>query len=370
LGDLLKHRLFCRALPCVLLLAGLAACHGSAPSAATPLTFGPTNISPNVCQGPRARSGGHLETLAYLRHGAPVTDVAFAPDGTAVASAGDDGLDRVWAQLGAPELTHAAGRYPTAVAWSPNAACLATADASGAITVWQVGTGQDIVRLTAGHDRVYGLAWSPDGSSLASGSWDGNATIWRLASPSGKVSYHSAGGVGKLAWSANGDTVAIATAAGNLVLLASSDAKPVRTVHVVDAPLWSLSWAPDGATIAVGVGDYSATTGGHYAVFLVDPADGTVRTTLHPTTGPVWALAYSPDGRGLAVGGGAFEGLHPPVQYVDYRVSVLRPSDGHVLFQSPAHIDAVWAVAWSPDSRLLAAASQDTSVTVDAPGIA
>jgi WD40 repeat protein len=291
-----------------------------------------------------------------------VIDVAFAPDGASLVSAGDDGNDLIWSSVNGATIAHPVGRYPTAVAWSPNGVCVATATSSGSIVIWAVRTGVDVAHLSGVHDRIYGLAWSPDGRWLASGSWDGTAVIWDVGSGSIRATYRSPGGVGHVAWTRDSSSVAVATASGQVVLLHAADATPVWTAHVADAPLWSLALSPDASTIAVGVGDYGVTMAGHYAVYLIDAVSGRTRRSLHLSTGPVWTLAYSPDGLRLAAAGGSFGGLHPPKAYADYRVIVVRSGDGATLGQDSSHTDSVWGLSWSPDGGILASASQDGTV--------
>ena len=49
-----------------------------------------------------------------------------------------------------------------------------------AVWLWDLGTGQEVARLTGHTDYVFSLAFSPDGQSLVSGSGDGTARIWDI----------------------------------------------------------------------------------------------------------------------------------------------------------------------------------------------
>jgi WD40 repeat protein len=59
-------------------------------------------------------------------------------------------------------------------------------------------------------------------------------------------------------------------------------------------PVWSISFAPDGRTLAMGIDDGSLK--------LWDVDGGELRSTLRVHTGPVWATAWSASGKFLATG--------------------------------------------------------------------
>ena len=68
----------------------------------------------------------------------------------------------------------------TSLVFSPDGKYLATGGASGTVHLWDIGTGQSVMKLEGHTYVVYALAISPDGKRLASTSWDGSAKIWDL----------------------------------------------------------------------------------------------------------------------------------------------------------------------------------------------
>src|SRR5262249_52172521 len=74
--------------------------------------------------------------------------------------------------------------------------------------------------------------------------------------------------------------------------------KEIREIPVSDGIPWSVAFAPDGKTLAAGVGVWEDKTPGK--VILWDPAAGKERATLSGHVGAVPCLAFTPDGRTLA----------------------------------------------------------------------
>ncbi|MCY2925693.1 MAG: hypothetical protein NT031_09670, partial [Planctomycetota bacterium] len=99
----------------------------------------------------------------------------------------------------------------TVAALSPGGKCLALADASGGLRIYDALTGA-LTALLPGHSQpVTHLAWSQAGDTLASGDAEGKVCLWSIPSRRnlGVCGGHD-GGVRALAWSADGTRLAAA----------------------------------------------------------------------------------------------------------------------------------------------------------------
>lgn len=67
-----------------------------------------------------------------------------------------------------------------AFAWSPEGHLIATADSTGAVTLWSTSRPRALRHWQAHTTNVRGLAFAPDGSVLAVASDDGAVTLWRV----------------------------------------------------------------------------------------------------------------------------------------------------------------------------------------------
>ena len=114
-------------------------------------------------------------------HLGQVYTLAFSPDGKVLASSGYDGLIIFWDVKDGKAVTSIElppRVYAQSLSFSPNGEILAAGSDDGAIYFWETSTGKLLHTVTGHTNTAASLAFTPDGKLLASGSYDGTIRLW------------------------------------------------------------------------------------------------------------------------------------------------------------------------------------------------
>ncbi|MFI8193410.1 XRE family transcriptional regulator [Streptomyces sp. NPDC085946] len=333
------------------------------------------------------------------RRTAVAVSAAFGADGRTLATAGQDGVLRLWSSSrrhGLRPVTglprgHATGNGRlTSVAFSPDGRTLAAGSTDRTVHRWDTTRPQRPRQLPAlrGHrDAVASVAFSPDGRTLAAGGRDHTIRIWATGRsgvlPAVTLTGHT-DRIHHLAFSPDGHTLASGGVEGVRLWTLHGAGRPYQAEHLTghNGAVTSVAFAPDGSTLVSGSQDgtvrlwdlatdtLAAHSSSVYAVAAAPRGrllasasyDGTVRlwSTAHPRavrelsspaghTAAVNTLAFTSDGETLI--SGSLDGTARLWSVTDPR----RP---RLLATLPAH-GAVDAVAVSPDGRTVVTADDE-----------
>jgi WD40 repeat protein/class 3 adenylate cyclase len=196
-------------------------------------------------------------------HDFDINDVRFSPDGSMLATVGDDG--------GALK--------------------------GDALKVWDPTTG-DLLSSVTGRGQVFGPSFSADGS-LVSASWPDEGAV-RIVDPSTGRVVRTIDGIAtqpfQTALSPDGRSIAFSDGFSSVVSVvdvASGELWFELRGHLYPIP--SISWSPDGRRIATGGEDAS--------VRIWDGATGRLQIELLGHSGTVVSVEWSPDGSRLVSAG-------------------------------------------------------------------
>lgn len=128
-----------------------------------------------------ALDGTWQEQTVILGHEGSVLGLAFSPDGAQLASGGGDSTARVWdVSSGEEILSIEHPDWIRSVAYSADGTLIATASDDGLVRVFDAETGETIAELAGHNDWVRSVAFGPDNAKIVSGSDDDLVILWAL----------------------------------------------------------------------------------------------------------------------------------------------------------------------------------------------
>jgi len=262
-------------------------------------------------------------------------DFFFSPDGKYLAILTPDGYE-LWDSATLKKA--ATPRLPPQTAYlafSPDSSRLAaiSADAEQTVQVIETFSGRTAVTLEGLPAGIYALAFSPGDSQLAVAS-PGRLQVFDLTQRKALFDQPQPGALlSWLAFSSSGQELLGLSGGHTLLSWKVSDAS--RIAAISDDAAEHAALAPDGSRLTIGVG----------ASLKTYTLEGRLLHSFEGQNGPVRAFAYSPDGKFLASIASASD------------VYLWDVAGARLLGALQAHTRQPSALAFAPDSRLLASAS-------------
>ena len=307
-----------------------------------------------------------VSTRELLPHRYAVHAVAWSPSGERLASAGDEGLVRLWDRQGAAlrTLSAHAGKAVRALAWDATGTRLASGGADGQVRVWNAEDGT-LVRAPLAHVNgppekpvpveVHRVAFSPDGRLLASVSesrpdYSGNGMVrvWDLGSGAELFRFPARSrSVQALVWMGAGRYLLAATSDMTWELWDSQTGALRRVGFGLEVQTLAVALSPDETRLALGSQD---------GLLVKDVQTGALLQSVQMSEVAFGdlvphALAWSPDGRRLA--GGGVGGL---VFVWDTQANLASTVAGF-------HDGDVNTVSWRSDGRSLTTGGSDSGLS-------
>ncbi len=299
----------------------------------------------NDKEAPPSKPSTAKAVLTFKKHEASVEAVAISPDGTLVASGGDDGIVLIWERatgrvrhklntLGNPRKVIGSDSVHS-VAFSPDGSTVASGSVEGVI-LWNVETAERR-RGDFGGRRV---AFSPDGKTLVTATYE-EVHVWDLVDDKKVFSKKTPGSITRIAISPDGKLIASGDLASYVRVWDATTGEQKFSYKNSRGQIHAVDFSQDSTLVAANsAGVFDLKTGEKVAL------KGQLATDSLPRP------HFLPDGKHIAC------------EHWDDSVRICDLSTGQERLILKGHTGPIKALAVSPDGKWLASASQDHTVKV------
>lgn len=332
--------------------------------------------------------GQELKSFRAVGPGA-IYGVSFSPDGQLIATAGGgDNQVKLWNLEG--KMIRKIGNhddFAIGVRFSPDGQTIASVSADKTAKLWNL-KGQ-VLKTFKGHQNfVFGLSFSPDGQQIATAGGDDTVRLWHLSNPNHQTLIGHGDSLRSVSVSPNSNIIATAGDGGaeddQVIRLWNRAGQTLKIISTKSGNwnrIWSLSFSPNGRTIAAASFDKTLKLWnlkgqllkkfpGHNSdvtevsfspngqTLATASYDGTIKLwevggrelrTLKANAGKAWSVSFNRDGTLLASA------------YNDGTIKLWN-FQGHLLKTFQAQSSYITRVRFSPDGKTLASASHDKTI--------
>ena len=291
---------------------------------------------------------GELKTT-LIGHTASVTTLAFNPEGSTLASGGDDEVIRFWdvptAEL---QLTFAAHANTVGfLKYTPDGEVLLSQGGDNSVCLWETRTGKflRILKTQTENASSIDIDFSKDGRTLVSVNSDENIRLWNLHTGEQLKTIKQNRKIEFVQYSPDGRIIACSEDYGEATVLLF-DADIGELLHDLKMPghaewVTGFQFSPNGQTLAVRTCD---------EIYFWDVNTGKLEKTITGYSDVVSKVVYSPDGRTLAS--------------LDIDSVRIWDLETQKLLKALSLKSSIRTIAYSPKEEILACGTNDKTVVL------
>jgi len=292
------------------------------------------------------------KVLTLSGHTAGINEIDYSPDGTRIATAGNDNTARIWDAASGTELLTLSDYSDVviSVAFNPDGTRLATSSNDGTVRVWDTATGENVFTLSGFEDTVFDVAFSPDGSTLAIqvGSTNTEETqLWdAITGQFIRVLASGQGLIYDITYNEDGSLLTSSGLDGNVRIWDTATGSEVLTLHGHASTVNRAAFSPDGSRLATSSDDGTAR------IWDITPEGGREWLTIAKQADSIWEADYSPDGTKIVTA--SWDGT----------TKVFNAKTGVELLTLLGHEGDVYSAAFSPDGNRIATSGKDNTAKI------
>jgi WD40 repeat protein len=291
-----------------------------------------------------------IQKLAWMSGSIPeIEEVAWSPAGDKIASAGWDGVVRIWSNTDGTQLATFQGHMVslpviTSVRWNHNGDRIASGT-SREVIIWDANDGAILHRISTGRSWIFSLRWNLNDSLLA---YESDGEIYILNSWTGQIDtsfrlnvQNGYGVKAGVSW-VNGNIVMAGSQNGGLKIFNINSRSVAWSERLITTNygFYDIALSPNGRTIGLASYQY---------VYLFDLDTYRITDSIRASQDYLWTAAWSTDGLYLAATGN----WNTPRIY-DMRTKSIA---GHIPFPADTEQTANRSLMWSPDGKQIALGS-------------
>ncbi len=192
-------------------------------------------------------------------HKTLILNLAWAPNGKILATAGLDGLIRLWDMEEAGKeasILEGYTNFALCLCWGPDNRSLAVGTHQKTVDIWDIGERKIRTSLKNHRDSINTLSWSFDGKWVASGSYDGEIKIWNLSSPDPiKTLRVDESFIQVVLFSNDSKLLVAGSRDGKIKLWSTQTFQSMETIYTRSRGVYSLAWSGNDRSLVAGCGN-------------------------------------------------------------------------------------------------------------------
>ena len=298
-------------------------------------------------------------------HNGEVRSISFSSDGKTLASGSTDGTVKLWNSQDRSLIEVFVGHSNSiyTVAFGKDNQTLISGSADRTVRIWQ--NQNNLLETLQGHQgKVHSIKFNPQGNLLASASEDNTIKFWQpregILPPNSKHSISELRhptAVISINFSPNGEILASGDWEGLVKLWRVSTGETIKTLKAHKHFVNSISFNQDGNILASVSPDWT--------VKLWNGKTGSLLTSLKQHTGEVLGVDFSPEDNIFATSSRdktikLWRVVIP--QNTSQKGDLVKNVRVTPVKKLQGHSNAVHAVSFSPDGKILASASSDETI--------